>query len=96
MHNAAKGVRLLKKTSGFVHTLWQTYQDAEKTKRSASGQAGSNTSYLGEIELGLKNPSYDVLVNIAWALGTTFAEISREIEKDAREDIERMKKKNEE
>ncbi|NPV89897.1 MAG: helix-turn-helix transcriptional regulator [Firmicutes bacterium] len=44
---------------------------ARLTQEQLAEMAGCNESYIGQIERGEKNPSLEVLVNIANALGVT-------------------------
>ncbi|MBB5174551.1 helix-turn-helix domain-containing protein [Texcoconibacillus texcoconensis] len=50
------------------------------TQKKIADKANIEVSYLSDIERGLKNPTYDVLVRISRALGTTFFTISKAVE----------------
>ena len=51
--------------------LREERQSMRMTQERLAELAGCNDSYIGQVERGTKNPSLEMLVNIAKALGVT-------------------------
>ncbi|WP_167553034.1 helix-turn-helix domain-containing protein [Evansella clarkii] len=56
-------------------------QKLGKSRLYIANTAGIDPSYLASIEGGKRNPSYEVLLQVAMALGTVPSELSKEIER---------------
>jgi len=61
------------------------------TQEYIAGQAGITQEYLSQIETGKKNPTYNVLFNLAIALGTVPSQISKEVEDEVLHQLNKKK-----
>lgn len=59
--------------------LREERRERELSLRELAGQAGISATYLGEVERGLKEPSFEVVEALARALELTAAEVLRRL-----------------